>query len=491
MNALVSVLVPIYNAIQYLPASIESILRQSHRNIELLLQDDGSTDDSLQVCRAYAGKDCRIRILEPFPSNRGLVVAQNALLAQASGDFIAWHDADDVSLDKRLEKQLIFLIENPRFGAVGTGIYLTDENLRITQELSFSPDPERQRVDPMLCCATVMTTRQAALDAGPLRQVFAAGGMDGDWLLRLMDRHLLTNISEALYCYRRHGMSITADINRVPLIRRLGVFARMAARDRRCGLGDPIDQWSEEGLPQHLGKDEIFAHPRLAAHEKMTALGVPLKGEAPLVSVLINPLRRGHHLAHLLQNLASQSFRNFEVVIGVEEGRERCASSTVAEYADLPTARIVSMPPSLDYRAEALVRNATGSIIVFWPLHGTVHPSQLGNYVQECLRHCNAPLWITKATRLASGDATRDLLTVNSEVLRGGLPELALPRQTAADIFKANLGEHFQAVQLTTELATAESRRDGMAFRIAQCALERLGLKARRLLRLHDGRAHP
>ena len=90
---LVSVIVNIYNEEAYLPQCIESLLGQTHRNLEIILVDDGSTDSSPQICKEYAERDARIRAL--CRTNGGLVSARKAGLRASTGEYVAYVDGDD------------------------------------------------------------------------------------------------------------------------------------------------------------------------------------------------------------------------------------------------------------------------------------------------------------------------------------------------------------------------------------------------------------
>lgn len=95
---LVSVIVPVYNAAEFLPYCIESILGQTHRELEVILVDDGSTDGSGAICDRYADGDARVQVIHQ--ANGGISKAQNAGLDAAHGEFIAFADNDDI-LDRR------------------------------------------------------------------------------------------------------------------------------------------------------------------------------------------------------------------------------------------------------------------------------------------------------------------------------------------------------------------------------------------------------
>ena len=89
----ISVIVPVYNVEQYLPASIDSILAQTHRELEIILVDDGATDSSGEICDQYAAKDSRVRVIHK--ANGGVSSARNAGIDTATGAFIGFVDGDD------------------------------------------------------------------------------------------------------------------------------------------------------------------------------------------------------------------------------------------------------------------------------------------------------------------------------------------------------------------------------------------------------------
>ena len=101
-NNMVSVIVPIYNAESYLEACVESILAQTYTNIEIILVDDGSVDNSGKICDEYVKKDNRIRVIHK--NNEGVSVARNTALTQVKGEFIMFVDADDEIENDCVEK---------------------------------------------------------------------------------------------------------------------------------------------------------------------------------------------------------------------------------------------------------------------------------------------------------------------------------------------------------------------------------------------------
>lgn len=109
----VSIIIPTYNRADVLPASVESVLRQTYSDFELLLVDDGSTDHTESVINSIP--DSRIRYLR-LSENRGVAAARNEGIRQAAYDYIAFQDSDDYWKEDKLEKQMNFLTERPDAG---------------------------------------------------------------------------------------------------------------------------------------------------------------------------------------------------------------------------------------------------------------------------------------------------------------------------------------------------------------------------------------
>lgn len=98
---MISVIIPVYNVAAYLPACLDSVLRQTYRDIELILVDDGSTDGSSDLCDDYACRDARVTVLHQ--ANGGPAAARNAALNVAHGECVAFVDSDDVVHERYLE----------------------------------------------------------------------------------------------------------------------------------------------------------------------------------------------------------------------------------------------------------------------------------------------------------------------------------------------------------------------------------------------------
>lgn len=110
-SGLVSIIVPVYNAEKFLKETIQTVLDQTYPNWELLLVDDCSNDDSVNIIKEYATKDDRIQLLKN-EKNSGAALTRNHGIKEAKGTYLCFLDADDLWEKEKLEKQLKFMKEN-------------------------------------------------------------------------------------------------------------------------------------------------------------------------------------------------------------------------------------------------------------------------------------------------------------------------------------------------------------------------------------------
>lgn len=108
MNALVSIITPAYNSAKFIAETIQSVQNQTHENWEMIIVDDGSSDETLAIVQAFIDKDKRIQCYK-LAQNSGTGVARNFALQFANGNYIAFIDADDLWKPEKLEKQIQFM----------------------------------------------------------------------------------------------------------------------------------------------------------------------------------------------------------------------------------------------------------------------------------------------------------------------------------------------------------------------------------------------
>ena len=219
----ISVLMPVFNTERYLREALSSVSSQSFTDFELVAIDDGSTDGSYGVLRDFAASEPRMRVLSR--PNAGLVRTRNDLIAEATGELIAWMDSDDISRPNRLERLLAILDANPDLICVGSDVERIGPD---GKHLGFERYPsthaiirEQQLEGTGIRFPSTMQRRSAAVAIGGFRSDFPIGE-DLDFLLRLGEAGGLANISEVLYAYRQHLQNTcTLEGQKWPQYRRL------------------------------------------------------------------------------------------------------------------------------------------------------------------------------------------------------------------------------------------------------------------------------
>ncbi|MBC9929254.1 glycosyltransferase family 2 protein [Chitinophaga qingshengii] len=128
-NKLVSVVMPCYNMERYISMAIDSVLSQSYQELELIIINDGSSDNTGNIIRTY--DDSRIKYVS-LPANKGNYPARNIGMRMATGKYIAVMDADDISESDRLMTQVRYLDRHLNTGCIGTqGTYIDENNAKI------------------------------------------------------------------------------------------------------------------------------------------------------------------------------------------------------------------------------------------------------------------------------------------------------------------------------------------------------------------------
>lgn len=126
LGTLISIIVPIYNVSEYLVQCLESIQKQTYKNLQIILVDDGSTDDSGAICDQYACKDGRIEVIHQ--KNEGLVAARKRGLEKARGEYIGFVDGDDY-IDIEMYEVLIHELKSYNADFIHTGYYRNEKKL--------------------------------------------------------------------------------------------------------------------------------------------------------------------------------------------------------------------------------------------------------------------------------------------------------------------------------------------------------------------------
>jgi glycosyltransferase involved in cell wall biosynthesis len=143
----VSVLLPVYNASQYIRAAAFSILTQTYKDLELIAIDDGSTDGTTKILQDIASSDRRVRLIAR--ENRGLVASLNQGLELAEGELIARMDADDIAYPERLSTQVGIFRANPQLCLLGMGADYLYPNNYLSKSKTRPASHEEVRIESM------------------------------------------------------------------------------------------------------------------------------------------------------------------------------------------------------------------------------------------------------------------------------------------------------------------------------------------------------
>ena len=236
---LVTVLLPVYNAEKYLQEAIESILNQTFQDFELLIINDGSTDDSLRVIKSY--KDHRIRLLN-LEQNLGLVKALNIGLSEVRSEYIIRADADDICLPNRIEVQVAFMQQNPLVGACGSWFDNMDNAGVKKGGARYKPLDETIRLKHLYQIHISHGTAIIRTSTLKNNSISYNSNFDHAEDYDIFDRigmvSELSNIEEVLYLVRLHHTNVSKTFGHVQKDNALGVKKRIF---KRLGVTDITD----------------------------------------------------------------------------------------------------------------------------------------------------------------------------------------------------------------------------------------------------------
>jgi glycosyltransferase involved in cell wall biosynthesis len=209
---LVSVYVTNYNYAKYIRQSIESVLAQTMQDFELLIIDDGSTDNSKEIIEEYRDHP-KIEII--YQQNKGLNVTNNIALRACRGKYIMRLDADDYIREDALEKMSTILENDPEIGLVFPDYFMIDENGNTTEEFRrHNFEDEVSLLDQAAHGACTMIRVEYLLELGGYNESFSC--QDGYELwVKFTEHHKIRNIGEPLFYYRRHSANLTRNETRI------------------------------------------------------------------------------------------------------------------------------------------------------------------------------------------------------------------------------------------------------------------------------------
>lgn len=226
-DALISVIMGVYNRERFLAEAIQSILDQTYRNLEFIIVDDGSTDRSGKIARDHAARDSRIKLIQ-HPTNRGISNAIKTALPHCSGEYIARMDSDDISLPNRFAVQLQYMQSHPEIDVLGTSLDFMDVNGRLTgHSVIYPTDPLVIRYLMFYRCilhnpTVLMKASYYRGFSGFEEAQMAVPAEDYAFWVRGNFEYYYSNLQEKLFYYRLHDQQLSTtqfDDQRMNFIR--------------------------------------------------------------------------------------------------------------------------------------------------------------------------------------------------------------------------------------------------------------------------------
>ena len=211
-HPLISVIIPNHNYSEYIQESIQSVLNQTYTNVELIIVDDGSTDDSINTIQRFEG---RVQLIKQ--SQAGVSSARNTGFKAAKGELICFLDADDVWLPEKLEVQVQRFLDES-IGLVYSSIFNCDEALRIVSEQQalyrgkcsdlYLKKPTSAIV--LLGCSNAMIKRSLMYQVGGFNTTLNTSA-DWDFFRRISSIALIDFDLTPQVLYRRHAGSMSTS----------------------------------------------------------------------------------------------------------------------------------------------------------------------------------------------------------------------------------------------------------------------------------------
>ena len=226
----VSVVLPVYNRTAFLDEAVESILKQTLPDFELIIVDDGSDDPRcLEMARGYEKADSRVRVMHQ--ENGGPAVARNTAIAVARAPYIALMDDDDISEPARLEKQAMFLDQHPDLAAVACLLRFINQDGHVIDTPPAGPE--------IILGANGMYRTEALKSIGLFNPWFKCAE-DLDLTLRLKEKYAVDLIPERLYRYRQHEKTQGSSVSTGHRVAYYQLACLLCALYRRQGKPEPI-----------------------------------------------------------------------------------------------------------------------------------------------------------------------------------------------------------------------------------------------------------
>ena len=267
-NPLVSVVMPAYNAEQYAAPAIESILSQTFADFELIIIDDGSTDNTAAVIEGFSERDSRIRTFHQ--PNSGAAATMNRGCALATGKYIARMDADDLSHPQRLKRQVEFLESRPDIDICGTWMRTFEGKKETVMRFPTDPDLAKSMLLFQLSIVgcSIMFTKEMRLKTGVRNRSGFGATDDYLFVVECSRTSRIASVTEPLYFYRIHPGQVT-----------------IREKDREARFSREIRLMQLEQLGLHPDADELDLHDAISCWQPIADRSLVARAESWLMKL--------------------------------------------------------------------------------------------------------------------------------------------------------------------------------------------------------------
>ncbi len=382
--AKVSVIIPAHNYGCYINEAIRSVLDQTFKDFELIMVDDGSTDNTQEVVNSF--KDHRVKYI--YQENRGVSAARNSGISAASGEYLAFLDADDIWLPQKLELQMRVMESAPLAGLVYSDIFYFDSATGVLTESLFQtlngPPPRgsvlERHVDEFFAHPSTWLVRRSVFNRVGLFDETQISAEDEDMLFRIASYYEFEVVPLALAEARTHAeqeskktevhvtyfLQYLKKIEHSPMLndhmrRRvrwclakyhflMGIFLRKrkqygrAAREFLASVKANPRVFASKAISQVIGtlarrfrlllpKKEARTRPSVIAPHLYRFEDTKKDLSGPKVSVIIRTYNYGRFLGEAIQSALDQTFQDFELVV-VDDGSTDDTKQVVSSFTD-------------------------------------------------------------------------------------------------------------------------------------------------------------
>ncbi|MBP3892225.1 MAG: glycosyltransferase family 2 protein [Solobacterium sp.] len=340
---LISVIVPVYNAQRYLSRCLDSILAQTYQNIEVIVIDDGSKDESYSLCLEYAKKDSRVVVLQE--ENHGAAMARNLGLDHCSGDYICFVDADDAIVSNFIE---ILYANLKKYDAQisccnyvrlkeGESEPIIEEKQPVHYENGLIYLSQKDWTNAVILCNKLFDAKLFS----SLRFPVHTACEDELVIHYLLNEARLVDIAEPLYLYYYHDQSVVntyqarnifqgylalydrikfyeqkglENEKKVWLERLLFQIVRYFKNYERSAFWDTVFKARLHKLFREYPQEEVLMKHKLYGEAK-AILQQPLGNQSELISIIVPVYNAENYLDRLIESVLNQTYGNFELLL--------------------------------------------------------------------------------------------------------------------------------------------------------------------------------